>query len=480
MATRTSVDSLWTLVNGKGIYAEKGSKEMLRLCTEIYYQSHNIDYEPGKLRALVKMSEIYSNEGNYKECFNKITEGLALAEKLENYITWSDLLLLQAGIYTDLGYFKKAENNFPKCLLIADKIPKSDNRHTIKSKIFRHIAYNIEKGSSGAQKLDSVEFYYHMAYMETKKLSDKFPDKNRYVAKNAKNIAAISIAQNKIPEADKYLNEFEILAKDEKPNSDYISFYILKGKIENKKKNYDKAIEYFNKSTDLLKEYKILPSKLVENYSGIAESYGEIKDYKNQAIYLAKAKDISDSLAMSNIKMTEKVGAAENEKKNKNKSYNIVYILIAAISVLLLLFLLFIWKNRRKKEDNISNGNDHEKLIASVANTKEIQKDEEKGKEADFKYLNDIIELAQNNDQSFLIKFLDVFPTFNKSLLTISTQLTPTDIEYCALIKLNFDTKQIATIKKTSIASVESRKYRIRKKLNISNSENIYIWMAKV
>ncbi|MFP3836197.1 helix-turn-helix transcriptional regulator, partial [Chryseobacterium sp. SIMBA_028] len=69
---------------------------------------------------------------------------------------------------------------------------------------------------------------------------------------------------------------------------------------------------------------------------------------------------------------------------------------------------------------------------------------------------------------------------FNQSLLNISTHLTPTDLEYCALIKLNFDTKQIATLKKISIGSVESRKYRIRKKLNINNSENIYTWMTKI
>ncbi|MFP3637277.1 helix-turn-helix transcriptional regulator, partial [Bacillus sp. SIMBA_033] len=73
-----------------------------------------------------------------------------------------------------------------------------------------------------------------------------------------------------------------------------------------------------------------------------------------------------------------------------------------------------------------------------------------------------------------------MFPAFNRKLLEITPQLTPSDLEYCALMKLNFDTKQIAVLKKASIGSVETRKSRIRKKLNISNSENIYTWLMKI
>lgn len=54
------------------------------------------------------------------------------------------------------------------------------------------------------------------------------------------------------------------------------------------------------------------------------------------------------------------------------------------------------------------------------------------------------------------------------------------DIEICAFIKLNIDTKQIATIKKMTVGAVEAKKYRIRRKLNISSDENMYIWISRI
>lgn len=481
VSTPKSIDSLWNLVKNKDMYDKDGSKEMLRLCTEIYYQSKSIRYEQGELRSIVKMSEIYSNEGNYKECFNKISEGLILAEKLENYVNWSNLLILQSGVYTELGYFEKAKNNFAKCLLITDKISTNDEKHLVKANLFRRIAYNMDKENVLPNKIDSVLFYYQKAYVESNKLSDKFPGKKEYISRNAKNIGSVYLIQNKITEAEKYLNEFESLTKNNRRHPNYISFFILKGQIENKKKDYNKGIEYFNKSIQLSKELKILPSKLIESYSGIAESYEGIHDYKNQAAYLAKVKNLSDSLTKSNTKIIEKVGLSVNNKE-EDINYNIFYILGITALILVISVILLIRKNRNTKEKNIVSHEKNDQLILTDPKTEITIPSEEnnKNKDIDFEYLSDIIELAQHNDQSFHIKFLNLFPTFNQSLLAISTQLTPTDLEYCALIKLNFDTKQIATFKKTSIGSVESRKYRIRKKLNISNSENIYTWMTKI
>ena len=77
--------------------------------------------------------------------------------------------------------------------------------------------------------------------------------------------------------------------------------------------------------------------------------------------------------------------------------------------------------------------------------------------------LNLLIGLAEKDDPSFYFKFNEVFPNFSDNLLKISPKLTQSDIEYCAMMKLNFDTKKIASIKRLSIGAVESKKYRIRK-----------------
>ncbi|WP_051882044.1 tetratricopeptide repeat protein [Chryseobacterium soli] len=468
-----SIDSLWNLAAGKHSYAEKGSKEMLRLCTEVYYQSKNINYEKGTLRALVKMSEIYQNEQNYKESLSKINEGLILAEKTRNYVIWSDLLTLESGIYQEFGYYDKSRENCRKALSIADQITETDRKHIARSNIFRQQASTIDKENTLPNKYDSVKFYYGKAYAESKALSDTFPQKNKYIAKNVKNIASIYLLQNKTPEAEQYLAEFEALTKNEKNSVEYISFYTLKGNIENKKRNYDKAVEYFNHSIHLSEEYKILPSKLIESYSGIAESYLGLHDYKNQAFYLTKAKKITDSLANAEKKIIEEIPSEHTEK---NENHLLFYAIPILIVVLLILFyFLFIRKKTVSQEETTTV--EEEK----AANDTSPDLVSENGVEdPDLNRLDHIIELAQNNDKSFYLKFSEIFPAFNETLLSISSQLTPSDLEYCALMKLNFDTKQIAVVKKTSVSSVESRKYRIRKKLNIDSSENIYKWLMKI
>lgn len=86
------------------------------------------------------------------------------------------------------------------------------------------------------------------------------------------------------------LNEFHKVMFKEKDQSDFIHYYILKGNIENKKKDYLQALEYFDKALGLNQKYRIYTLSLRDIYSGKAQSYLGLNDYKNQAIYSAKAK----------------------------------------------------------------------------------------------------------------------------------------------------------------------------------------------
>lgn len=450
---------------------------MLRLCTEIYYQSQKINYEKGELRALVKMSEIYINEQNYGEGLNKISEGLVLAEKNKNYVIWSDLLRLQSTIYTEVGYYNKADKNSRKALYIADKIEEDDRRYLAKSNAYRKIAENIDRENILKNKYDSIQIYFNKAYDESKKLSTQFPKRDIIIAKNIKNLASVFYDQNKIPEAEKYLNWYAELTKNVTKNPEYISYYLLKGQIENKKRNYKKAIEYFSQSIHLSQEYKLLPAELMASYSGIAESYKGLQDYKSQADNLDKAKRISDSLSAMESRIVENVG--QSEKKEESDAHLTAPFIIGL--VIIIMALLFILIKRRKKTVNktispqqsepqeVNNPDTIINSLEIIQNTKANPED-----------LNYVIELAKNNNHTFYLKFSELFPTFNQKLLEIHPQLTPSDLEYCALMKLNFDTKQIATFKRASVGSVETRKSRIRKKLNLSNSENIYTWLVKL
>ncbi|MCS4303182.1 Two component regulator three Y domain-containing protein [Chryseobacterium sp. BIGb0232] len=94
--------------------------------------------------------------------------------------------------------------------------------------------------------------------------------------------------------------------------------------------------------------------------------------------------------------------------------------------------------------------------------------------------IQEILNLAENNSPVFFEKFQIFFPHFIPEILNINPNLIHSELFFCALMKLDFDTKKIAQCTNNSIRAVESKKYRIRKKLNISSEININSFLIKI
>lgn len=94
--------------------------------------------------------------------------------------------------------------------------------------------------------------------------------------------------------------------------------------------------------------------------------------------------------------------------------------------------------------------------------------------------IQEILSLAESNSPMFFEKFQIFFPHFIPEILEINSNLIHSELYFCALMKLDFDTKKIAQCTNNSIRAVESKKYRIRKKLNISSEININSFLIKI
>lgn len=86
--------------------------------------------------------------------------------------------------------------------------------------------------------------------------------------------------------------------------------------------------------------------------------------------------------------------------------------------------------------------------------------------------------LANNLDteddwKMFLIKFEQKHRTFFKALKEAYPSLTNNDLRLCACLKLNMDTKDIASLMNLSIRAIENNRYRLRKKLNLQPVQNL-------
>ncbi|MEG0947916.1 MAG: hypothetical protein RR303_00090 [Bacteroidales bacterium] len=90
--------------------------------------------------------------------------------------------------------------------------------------------------------------------------------------------------------------------------------------------------------------------------------------------------------------------------------------------------------------------------------------------------MNSVIENnmdTQEDWKMFLLKFEEKHTGFFKKLKEMHPQLTNNDLRLCACLKLNMDTKDIASLMCISVRAVENNRYRIRKKLDIPSAQNL-------
>jgi hypothetical protein len=91
-----------------------------------------------------------------------------------------------------------------------------------------------------------------------------------------------------------------------------------------------------------------------------------------------------------------------------------------------------------------------------------------------------LIELAISNSPLFFSKFYEMFPQFLQNIQLISTDISYHELRYLAFFKLDFTTKEIAIYTKSTVRAIESRRFRLRKKLNVPKEIDFNIWLMSI
>ena len=80
---------------------------------------------------------------------------------------------------------------------------------------------------------------------------------------------------------------------------------------------------------------------------------------------------------------------------------------------------------------------------------------------------------TEGNWQIFQENFDMIHKNFFKKLKTKYPTLTSYDLKICVLLRLNYSTKEIAAIQGISTRGVETARYRLRKKLSLSEEDSL-------
>lgn len=467
--TEKQIDSITTALWNSKFFNDEGLVKL----TELYYQAKEIGYEEGQIRLLKRIVEIKTSYSDFISALQYLKYLKSLSLSAEQYEEYTYANCLEAKIF----FMDKNYSQAKKVLNLAEKylykIQDKEKRRKAKTEIYIYQWYNFEKSKlPKSSYTDSLLSISKKLYNEAVLIENNH-QRAKSVLYSTNLMVNSLILLKKYEEAVKYL---KIGGQELKTFGEVtylgVDYYEAKGDVEYNFKHYkgssnDSSLASYNKAIKI-GEALGYTAKTKELYSKVAEIYREKKDYAKQALFLQKSSNLEDSIQIKENKGLSEVKPLLYANKGDitetpSQNRTLLYFLSAVALLTIVIGGRKLYFNKKKNKIQPLEKVTSEKDPVVKTNP-----------------YNHLISLALKNDSSFYLTFLEAFPDFSEKLLNINPLMKISDIEFCAYIKLNLETKQIAIMKKISVRAVEGKKYRIRKKLGISAEENMYIWFSKL
>ena len=301
----------------------------------------------------------------------------------------------------------------------------------------------------------------------------------------------------------------------------YLSYFPLelipvlnhKADIFIKQKEYDKAKGILTLNDDLLLKNDY-PIERLEYFKLLSSIYEAQNDFENANNVKDSILSINNVTAVNNdfdlLNGIETKALLSHKEiqliENENKYRTLNYIYLAGFTIIILL-LTSVWSQYRLyKEKSISaerqkqilnndlgikkleltaitaftaQRNNHLKTLKHKIK-KFIVEDEVISDEANasnfIRKVNRNIDSVINsgsNYKNFENQFVQVYPDFHKSLLSLHPLLSTIDLRLCSYIRMNQSSNEIAQLTGVSIRTVESQRYRLRKKIGIGKEGDL-------
>lgn len=455
--TTTVIDN--RLEKSNALLFEGQTDSMIKLNLSILEDSKHMNYPKGKVYACYNLALAFSMQYRY----NKSNYYLKLMESEFKNLNDEDeeisMNLLYSMNYKGIKMYDEALKKLRKNLVLANNIKIDSTRYSSNAMTLVEMAKNnIEKKS-----YDSATYYCKRVIEEVKK-----PKSLNSGLNTSLKVALLILTETKLKENKIDSAEFYIKSAQSVPivlgNNEFRTFKLL-GEINAAKKQYDSAIADYKKAIELAAKVKNI-KKLLELYGLISEVYGKTGQADNEKKYKLKYNTLSDSLkTIENENLKDTVDLLVDEKQEPMEHENSLLLYIIWVGGIGSIIIIFLINNRIRKKNKILNVKEQEtKVLTQKLNIA----------------FEEVIQLAKNNDPEFMTRFQEVYPDFFPKLLQIEPQLQNSELKFCALLFLNFSSKDIATYTFVQPQSIQIRKNRLRKRLNISSEEDLYIWMKNI
>ncbi len=127
-----------------------------------------------------------------------------------------------------------------------------------------------------------------------------------------------------------------------------------------------------------------------------------------------------------------------------------------------------------------TNNSFFKNILSKINNLQLISSINQKAVRVEIEEINKKIENQTNSNVKFNHYFKQIHPQFEKKLIEKYPELKSDDIKLAIFIRLNLSTKEISEITLKKANSIKTARYRLRKKLNLSSTENLKIFLSKL
>lgn len=231
--------------------------------------------------------------------------------------------------------------------------------------------------------------------------------------------------------------------------------FYLKGLILANQKKPQEALQYYHKIVELAQ--KNHATRFLRNiYPAMNTSYNELGNFEFAANYMLKYKMTNDTILKAQKQAADFVTIKENELAQKADRRKIIMIVL---SILVLFTILYF--ARKKMMNRKPKVEQNAPLALSVTDSISPEN------------LHELVELSKTNENVFYLKFPDYKPLLVKDLSEFQPKLSDSELKFCMYLSMKYTVKEIAIYTNTSIKSVEGKKYRIKKKINTPEYEEL-------
>jgi len=406
------------------------------------------------------IGRVYQELYDYENSIINFDQGIAIVDAIKDKQLEAPLLGIKAESLVLLKRYDEAEKTLQKALKLSKVINLNTN---IVDVLYRFCFLEIER-----ENYSKADAYLKEALIFLKQVNPLGTDYNYYLCKGQ-----INLGTKKFKLA---LNNFEkCIAWAEREKSLY--------NLRFSKKLKSQALEGLGNYKDALKVYK--ESSIVNDT--LTSQLRTTLSIEQKIIYETEKKEKEIALKKKDIEILK--------QKEKTSKIQKSILIIVIISLIIIFSLLYYAVKQKMKKNRILRENLNKDLefkakeltthALHLAKKNEVLNDlKEKAKvlkkdanaDPGYQMLIQTINFDlqdDNNWENFSKYFEEVHKDFNSKTQQKYPEITPNDLRYMALLKMNLTSKEIANILNISNNGIKKARQRLRKKMGIDSNDSL-------